>query len=167
MSTVDPSRDPDPIEQLLLTAYPNPERKGCPGRDVLTNLAGKERDADDPNWYHVWHCSPCYAEFKQLRDARWEREKVREQRRSRATWVTVVAAALVVIVSGAVWWVQRNRRLSRSKWHKSRLTFLISMRNEMWARITRSDCTRFLARWMMCGLFCRVSVTKGNTHLRF
>lgn len=113
MSIVDPSRDPDPIEQLLLTAYPNPERKGCPGRDVLLKLAGKERDADDPNWYHVWHCSPCYTEFKQLRDARWEKEKVREQRRRTATWMAVAAAALVLIVSGAVWWVQRNRQPER------------------------------------------------------
>jgi hypothetical protein len=112
MSIVDPSRDPDPIEQLLLTAYPNPERKGCPGRDVLANLAGKERDADDPNWYHVWHCSPCYAEFKQLRDARWEWEKVQKHRRSRATWIAVAAAALVLIVSGAALWIQRNRQPS-------------------------------------------------------
>jgi len=110
MSTVDPSRDPDPIEQLLLTAYPNPERKGCPGHEVLANLAGKERDADDPNWYHVWHCSPCYAEFKQLRDARWQKEKVQEQRRTRATWIAVAAAAILVVVFGAAWWIQRNRQ---------------------------------------------------------
>lgn len=110
MSIVDPSRDPDPIEQLLLTAYPNPERKGCPGHEVLASLAGKERDADDPNWYHVWHCSPCYAEFKQLRDARWQKEKVQEQRRTRATWIAVAAAAVLVVVFGAAWWIQRNRQ---------------------------------------------------------
>jgi hypothetical protein len=62
-----------------------------------------------PNWYHVWHCSPCYAEFKQLRDARWDRESIQERRRRRATWIAVAAAAVVLIVSGAIWWVQKNR----------------------------------------------------------
>lgn len=28
----------DPIEELLLRAYPNPERKGCPGSEILQAL---------------------------------------------------------------------------------------------------------------------------------
>jgi hypothetical protein len=96
--SVEHSHDPDPIEQLLLTAYPNPERKGCPGRAVLENLANQERDQNDPNWYHIWHCSPCFAEFKELRDARWERERLQGQRRRRATWGTVAAAACVAAI---------------------------------------------------------------------
>ena len=109
MSVVDPSQNSDPIEQLLLTAYPNPERKGCPGRDVLSNLAGQERDPDNSNWYHVWHCSPCYAEFKEMRDARWQAGEAQVRRRRRITWAAVTAAALVLIVSGAVWLIQKNR----------------------------------------------------------
>ena len=110
MSVVDPAQDPDPIEQLLLTAFPNPERKGCPGRDVLANLAGQERDPDDSNWYHVWHCSPCYAEFKEMRDARWQAEQAQDQKRRRITWTAVAAAALVLILSGSVWLAEKNRR---------------------------------------------------------
>lgn len=96
--SVDHSHDPDPIEQLLLTAYPNPERKGCSGRAVLESLANQERDENDPNWYHIWHCSPCYAEFKELRDARWEREKLQAQRRKWAVWGAVAAACIAAIV---------------------------------------------------------------------
>lgn len=105
--SVDPSQDPDPIEQLLLTAYPNPERKGCPGRSVLETLASKKRDAEDPNWYHVWHCSPCYAEFKELRDGRWEHERLRAHGRRRVT--LAAAAALIVIgASGTFWFVHEH-----------------------------------------------------------
>lgn len=96
--SVDHSHDPDPIEQLLLTAYPNPERKGCPGRAVLESLANQERDQSDPNWYHIWHCSPCFAEFKELRDARWERERLQAQRRKWATWSAIAAAACVAAI---------------------------------------------------------------------
>lgn len=56
--------DSDPIEELLLLAYPNPKRKGYPDHSVLEDL-GNLRVADDhPAWEHVWHCSPCFAEFK-------------------------------------------------------------------------------------------------------
>ena len=96
--SVDHSHDPDPIEQLLLTAYPNPERKGCPGRAVLESLAKQERDQNDPTWYHIWHCSPCFAEFKELRDARWERERLQAQHRRWAVWGGIAAAACVAAV---------------------------------------------------------------------
>src|SRR5579875_362479 len=96
--SVDHSHEPDPIEQLLLTAYPNPERKGCPGRAVLESLANQERDQNDPTWYHIWHCSPCFAEFKELRDAHWEGERRRTQRRKLATWLSVAAVACLVAI---------------------------------------------------------------------
>jgi hypothetical protein len=106
--SVDHSHDSDPIEQLLLTAYPNPERKGCPGRLVLESLANQERDQSDPNWYHVWHCSPCFAEFKELRDTRWERERSQARRRSRAIWGVVAAVACLAAI--LVFWSVRSHR---------------------------------------------------------
>src|SRR5689334_20698224 len=96
--SVDHSHDQDPIEQLLLTAYPNPTRKRCPGRSVLESLANQQLDQSDPNWYHIWHCSPCFAEFKELRDARWEREARQEQRRKGVIWGTVAAVLLFAAV---------------------------------------------------------------------
>lgn len=109
--SVDHSHDPDPIEELLLTAYPNPERKGCPGRQVLESLANQQRDESDPNWYHIWHCSPCFAEFKALRDTRWERERAEAQRRKRVLWIGA-AAALVIGVFLAGWFINVRRRAS-------------------------------------------------------
>jgi hypothetical protein len=106
--SVDHSHDSDPIEQLLLTAYPNPERKGCPGWSVLESLANQKRDQSDPNWYHIWHCSPCFAEFKELRDARWERERLQAQRRRKAIWGTVAAATCLAMVF--VFWRVRTHR---------------------------------------------------------
>jgi len=62
------------IQSAILLAYPNPERKGCPGSQVLQTLAGVtahqvlDPAAVDPeNAEHILHCSPCYAEYLELR----------------------------------------------------------------------------------------------------
>jgi hypothetical protein len=110
--SVEPSHDEDPIEQLLLTAYPNPERKGCPGPNALAKLA-VERDPRSDAWYHVRHCSPCFAEFKALRDARAERERARAQQIKRRTWVATAAGlALTAGVGGLIWTVHEERSSS-------------------------------------------------------
>ena len=58
------------FQEEILNNYPNPERKGCPGSDVLRSLAERaltESIENDPNWQHVTHCSECYREFLALR----------------------------------------------------------------------------------------------------
>lgn len=91
---------PDPIEELLLRAYPNPERKGCPGSETIQALANKDLPHSHPAWEHVWKCSPCFAEFRELRDARRARE--RSARRRRAAYVGVIAAILLVCIGAAL-----------------------------------------------------------------
>ncbi len=57
------------LQDSILRDYPNPERKGCPGDDVLKELAERPLDQaveDDPHWHHVTHCSECYREFLAL-----------------------------------------------------------------------------------------------------
>lgn len=88
----------DPIEELLLRAYPNPERNGCPGPDTIKALANKAIPHDDPVWQHIWKCSPCFAEFKELRDARRQSEQAL-RRKHAAYWAT--AAGIVLICVGA------------------------------------------------------------------
>jgi hypothetical protein len=39
---------PDPIEELLLRAYPNPERKGCPGSETIQALAKQGSSPQPP-----------------------------------------------------------------------------------------------------------------------
>jgi hypothetical protein len=74
------------IQRAILRNYPNLERRGCPGDAVLRNLAANPdsiKAEDETNvdgaWYHISHCSPCYASFLELRNAG------RDQRHARKT----------------------------------------------------------------------------------
>ncbi len=64
------------VQDGILNAYPNPARRGCPNGDGIVGLARRAASfddtiEDDPQWKHVTHCSPCYAqyleEFKNVR----------------------------------------------------------------------------------------------------
>jgi hypothetical protein len=58
------------VQQTLLHNYPNPERKGCPGSDMVRDLATRsvrlEILSGDEQWEHLMHCSPCYGEFLRI-----------------------------------------------------------------------------------------------------
>ena len=57
------------IKQAILTAYPNPQRIGCPGGEQLKETAGRtdyERLFEEPVWEHITHCSPCYQEYLEI-----------------------------------------------------------------------------------------------------
>jgi hypothetical protein len=85
------------LQQTILTEYPNPERKGCPGEAVLRELAGRYLDdsvESDPNWHHVTHCSPCYREYLDCR-AEMKRSP-RAKRFGMGVGLTVLAASLIV-----------------------------------------------------------------------
>jgi hypothetical protein len=105
--SVEPSREEDPIEQLLLTAYPNPERNGCPGRLALEKLSA-ERDPKSEAWYHVRHCSPCFSEFKELRNARWKREHVRAQHMKKRAWLATAAGLALIAAGGGAIWIKEH-----------------------------------------------------------
>jgi hypothetical protein len=50
------------IQNIVLKAYPNPRRKGCPGGRTVENLAKRAPDIRDdleadPEYQHVMHCS--------------------------------------------------------------------------------------------------------------
>ena len=64
------------IQSAILRSYPNPERRGCPAKAVVSSLALnpdeiRAADEDDKHsaWYHITHCSPCYASFLASRNA--------------------------------------------------------------------------------------------------
>jgi len=58
-------------QRAVQTSYPNPERHGCSGADVLRDLAARsarhEDIEQDEQWKHVIHCGPCYQEYLDLR----------------------------------------------------------------------------------------------------
>ena len=57
------------VQEGILNGYPNPRRDECPGAEVIHALAVRSANIDDdaieddPQWQHVTHCSPCYAEY--------------------------------------------------------------------------------------------------------
>jgi hypothetical protein len=61
------------IQASILKDYPNPTREGCPGLETIRTLAKRAAAFDglvnDAAWEHVTHCSPCYQEFLDIREA--------------------------------------------------------------------------------------------------
>lgn len=96
------SRDDDnkSIENILLHASPNPERRGCPCREELIGLALRVREADDPLWAHVSKCSACYADVRELQ----RKHDVGPERAPNRLWIWLAAAAALFVVSGGAWY---------------------------------------------------------------
>jgi hypothetical protein len=90
----------------LLTQFPNPERTGCPGPDVLKRIASHEMPlAEAENWFHhLTSCSPCYRDFVQLQAA---------QRRSHTRAFLAIAAGILIVACLAGWaWFLRQKESS-------------------------------------------------------
>src|SRR5262249_13576360 len=90
------------LQKALLHNYPNPDRIGCRGPEILREMAERKLPHEHPFWAeHVSHCSPCYKVFLDFRNealARWDRED-RNRKISRVT----VLAAIVLLVAGAIY----------------------------------------------------------------
>jgi hypothetical protein len=82
----------------VASAFPNPDRVGCPGRQRLMVLARQTAPPDQSDIDHLMTCSDCFVEFHALRKA-WK------QRRA-ATIGALVAAAVGLLVLGVV--ISRN-----------------------------------------------------------
>ena len=90
----------DLLQQAVLNNFPNPERRGCLGEQVVRDVATRRRPVQDAAWEHITHCSPCFREFlgfrRELTDAR-----KRLVRRNRMVLVSMLAAAGI---AGVVIW---------------------------------------------------------------
>ena len=73
------------------SAFPNPDRVGCPGRSRLEALArDKGRPTDDAeDVQHVATCSPCFTEYETIRRT-WKRQRT-------VTAAALVAASLAIV----------------------------------------------------------------------
>ena len=78
------------LQSVVLTHFPNPERKDCPGTSVLRAIATKSISMRDPAIEHVGRCSPCFAELTEMR---------RDLQRRKLLWATGTAAAVVVLLA--------------------------------------------------------------------
>jgi hypothetical protein len=93
------------LEQAALHDYPNPERKGCPGRDFLRTLVfdRKSIPVGDTRLDHLAKCSPCFQEFTAFRS-----EAKRRRAAAKRAGVLGIAAAAVLIP--AVWFWNQPRQ---------------------------------------------------------
>src|SRR2546428_9955102 len=57
------------LASVVLTQFPNPKRKDCPGTSVLRAIATKTIPMRDPVHEHVGSCSPCFSELTEIREA--------------------------------------------------------------------------------------------------
>lgn len=83
------------VQESILRNYPNPERKGCPGDDVVREVAARTELETDDIWEHITHCSPCYATFLECKQ---EIRHSKVIRRRTAIGLLAAAAASVPIV---------------------------------------------------------------------
>ena len=90
-----PLKPRDEIDELFGRANPNPDRIGCPGRDVLIALARKQRPIGDPAYEHLAKCSPCYHEVRSIQEA--------DRRRRRQQLVWAASAAVILVAAGITW----------------------------------------------------------------
>ena len=102
------NEQPDPLEQVFLHAYPNPERIGCPGADVVRALARKELPINHPARMHLGQCSPCFREFKTYQ-AEWERSKSRRRLVAIMALVAIMSAGSMYIVLRKPWRSDQQR----------------------------------------------------------
>jgi hypothetical protein len=72
------------------SAFPNPDRIGCPGRECLEALARRTAMPDGDDIDHLVTCSPCFIEYQTI---------LKASKQKRAVIIgTLVAAALALIV---------------------------------------------------------------------
>src|SRR5713226_4354826 len=96
-SAQDERRVLDALGRGLLKEFPNPERTGCPGAEVLKRIASRRMPlAEAEKWLdHLGACSPCYGDFSRFR-------KTYELRRNRTL---LAVAASILIAAGIAGWV--------------------------------------------------------------
>jgi hypothetical protein len=89
------------VQESILRNYPNPERRGCPGDDVVRSVAARTELQTDELWEHITHCSPCYTAFLAYKDQfRRERQRtVRIRRRALIGLAAAIVAIPVVVIT--------------------------------------------------------------------
>lgn len=96
----------DALGRGLLKEFPNPERTGCPGSDVLKKIASHEMPLPEAEkWLdHLTSCSPCYSDFTQFQSA--------YQRRHTERLLAIAASILIAIgIAGWVLFQKHNEPL--------------------------------------------------------
>ena len=85
---------------LLEGGYPNPDRVGCPGSEVLKSLAERRMDLHETEQWslHLGSCSPCFIEYTAFQ----------KQGARRKTLELVLASAALLILAGVAGWLWKG-----------------------------------------------------------
>ena len=83
----------DGLGRVLSKEFPNPERIGCPSRDLLKALAARQLSLTEaePWMDHFAQCTPCFRDYSELR-------RLVERRRK----LSYLGVAAVVILACAM-----------------------------------------------------------------
>ena len=78
--------------EYYATAFPNPERVGCPDAATMQALVGRQVDGAEQERIdsHMMQCSPCFNDYVRLREAR--------ERSVRTRKVAAIAAVIALVV---------------------------------------------------------------------
>jgi hypothetical protein len=100
-SLADEKRILDALGRGLLKEFPNPNRVGCPGVEVLRKIATREMPLSEAEkWLdHLGSCSPCYDDFRKLRGS---------FQQARRRTMLAVAASILIAATAIAWWVIRS-----------------------------------------------------------
>jgi hypothetical protein len=92
----DEKRILDVLGRGLLKEFPNPDRAGCPGPDVLKRIASHKMPLTEAEkWLdHLTSCSPCYGDFTELQTG---------YRQRRMQTVLAIAASILIVAGIAGW----------------------------------------------------------------
>ena len=92
------------LDTIYSSVEPNPDRVGCPPREVLRELAMRTRPLSDPLWDHVMECAPCRIDVREMGRNR----PVRPVRPTARSLGLAVAAILLLGVGFGAWMLTRG-----------------------------------------------------------
>jgi hypothetical protein len=126
-SVADERRILNVLGRGLRKEFPNPERIGCPGVEVLKKIASHKMSLSEAEkWLdHLGSCSPCYNDFSKFREA---------SQRDRRRLLLTVAASILLIATVAGWALLRNRNQNLAA-----QTAILDLRNRSVARGTETN----------------------------
>jgi hypothetical protein len=118
-------RREDQIDDLFGTAFPNPQRTGCPGQESLRAAARKELPIEHAAYEHLSQCSDCYGEFRAY-----------QQAATRSMWVRAALAAAIVFAVIGIGGIYAGRTFDLGPWSSGTQYVQLDYRNES---VTRSE----------------------------
>jgi len=129
-------RPEDELDEVFGRANPNPNRTGCPDKDVLRSAGRKALPIDHPVYEHLAGCSACYQELRKFQQP--------VQVPSRARPALAAAAVVLMAVAGAAYF-GRNLGIGLGSDGRTNATSqqaLIDYRGESTTRSDAGDSAR-------------------------